>query len=156
MDLFGVLKFLHVLLAMVAVGANVTYGFWIGRAAREPQFLPFALRGVKFLDDRVANPAYVLLLLTGGAMAAVGNVSFTSPWLLVSLVLYLVMSVVGLMGYTPTLRRQIAALDAGGPASPEYRVLASRSQRLGAALGVLVVVIVLLMVTKPSLWAAGS
>jgi uncharacterized membrane protein len=156
MEIYPLLKFVHVLLAMVAVGANVTYGVWIGRAAREPQFLPFALRGVKFLDDRVANPAYVLLLLTGGATAAVGKVSFSTPWLVTSLVLYLVMSVVGLMGYTPTLRRQIAGLDAGGPTSAEYRALAARSQRLGAVLGVLVVLIALLMVTKPALWAAAG
>jgi uncharacterized membrane protein len=118
--------------------------------------LPFVLRGVKFLDDRIANPAYVLLLLTGGAMAAAGEIPFVRPWLLTSLVLYLGMSVLGLAGYTPTLRRQIAALDAGGSSSPEYLSLAARSQRLGAILGVLVVLIVLLMVMKPALWGAGS
>lgn len=98
MEPFALLKFVHVLLAIVAVGANLTYGLWLSRAAREPQFLPFVLRGVKFLDDRVANPSYVLLLLTGGAMAAIGKVPFSRPWLAASLVLYLGISVLGLMG----------------------------------------------------------
>lgn len=89
-------------------------------------------------------------------MAAVGKIPLGRPWLATSLGLYLVLSVVGLMGYTPTLRRQIAALDAGGPASAEYRALAARGQRLGALLAVLVVVIVLLMVTKPALWAPAD
>src|SRR3989304_370722 len=58
------LKWLHVLAAIVAVGSNVTYGIWIARASRSPEALPFTLRGIKLIDDRVANPAYGLLLAT--------------------------------------------------------------------------------------------
>ncbi len=47
----------HVLLGITVVGANVTYGVWFSCAARDPRHLPFALRGVKMLDDRLANPA---------------------------------------------------------------------------------------------------
>ncbi len=56
MSLFTLLKFLHVLLAITAVGANVTYGVWLSRAARDVRHLPFALRGVKMLDERLAKP----------------------------------------------------------------------------------------------------
>ena len=59
---YEILKFLHVLLAIVAVGFNATYAVWLARAAKEPEHEAFALRGVKFLDDRIANPAYALLL----------------------------------------------------------------------------------------------
>ena len=50
------------------LGANLTYGVWLARAARESQHLAFALRGVKILDDRIANPAYGVIFLTGMAM----------------------------------------------------------------------------------------
>ncbi|MDR7419736.1 MAG: DUF2269 family protein [Armatimonadota bacterium] len=153
MTFYTVLKFLHVLLAIVAVGANVTYGIWIGRAARDPRHLAFTLRGVKVLDDRVATPAYVLLLLTGLGMLHAGEYSWATPWLLVSLVLYGVAVVLGLLGYTPTLRRQIEMLDARGPEALEYRALASRGQLIGVVLALLVVVIVFLMVAKPVLWS---
>jgi uncharacterized membrane protein len=43
---FLLLKWLHVLFAIVAVGSNVTYGIWLGRAARNPDALPFTLRGI--------------------------------------------------------------------------------------------------------------
>ena len=150
---YTTLKFLHVLLAIVAVGANVTYGVWIARATRYPRLLPFVLRGIKTLDDRIANPAYGLLLITGLGMLHLGDHTWTTPWLLTSLVLYGVIVVLALFGYTPTLRRQIEMLDSRGFESLEYRALAGRAQLIGMVLAVLVVVIVFLMVVKPVLWS---
>ena len=46
LTLYLVIKVLHVFAAIVAVGTNITYGVWIGRAQRDPGTLPFALRGV--------------------------------------------------------------------------------------------------------------
>ena len=151
MSAYLILKFLHVLLAITAVGANITYGVWLSRAAREPVHLDHVLRGIKALDDRVANPAFALLLVTGVAMVFAGRLPWTTPWLLTSLVLYVILVSVGLLGYTPQLRRQIAAL-AGGPGTPAYQAAAARAQRTGIFLAVLVVVIIFLMVTKPALW----
>lgn len=149
---YVLLKWIHVLMAITAFGANITYGLWLTRAAREQQHLAFALRGVKALDDRVANPAYGFLLLTGLAMVYLGRIPWTTPWLLTSLILFVILVVIAAAGYTPTLRRQIASLDAGGPNSPEYQTLAARGTGLGIVLAVIVVIIVFMMVTKPALW----
>ena len=146
------IKVVHVFAAIVAVGANVTYGVWIGRAKRDPSSLPFVLRGVKFLDDRIANPCYGVLILTGFAMAGVSKTPLTTPWILTAIGLVVVLFAVAAFGYTPTLRRQIEALDRGGASSREYLALAGRSTALGAVLGILVVVIIVLMVVKPQLW----
>ena len=147
------LKWLHVLAAIVAVGSNVTYGIWISRASRGPEALPFTLRGIKLIDDRVANPAYGLLLATGLLMVFVVRLPLTTPWLLTALVLYVIVVLVGLLGYTPTLRHQIRMLDSEGFHSPNYQALARRGTLLGLVLAVLVIVIVFLMVVKPGLWA---
>ena len=85
--LYLILKWLHVLLAIAAIGANITYGVWISRAARNSEVLPFTLRGVRLLVDGIANPAYGLLLVTGVALVFVGGWSFTTPWILISLAL---------------------------------------------------------------------
>jgi uncharacterized membrane protein len=77
----------------------------------------------------------------------------TTPWLLTALVLYVVLVLVGLLGYTATLRRQIQVLDSEGFGSSSYQALARRGTMLGVALAVLVMVIVFLMVVKPGLWA---
>jgi hypothetical protein len=65
--------------------------------------------------------------------------------------LYAILIVVGAALYSPTLRRQIAAIDASGATSPEYTALQARGTRLGMVLGVLVVVMIGLMVLKPTI-----
>ncbi|RPI52111.1 MAG: DUF2269 family protein, partial [Chloroflexi bacterium] len=53
-------------------------------------------RTVKLLDDRMANPAYILSLITGLAMVFMGEWPLTTPWILLSLVLYVLLVLVGL------------------------------------------------------------
>jgi uncharacterized membrane protein len=149
--LYLLLKWLHVLAAIIAVGANFTYGIWITRASRTPEVLSFTLRSIKLIDDRIANPAYGLLLITGLLMTFVGQLPPTTPWLLASLILYVLVVLIGLLGYTPTLRRQIQLLDSKAFHSPEYQALARRGTLLGIILVVLVIIIVYLMVVKPEL-----
>jgi uncharacterized membrane protein len=151
MDAYLVLKYVHVLLAIVAVGFNASYGIWPARAAREPAHLGHVLRGIKVLDDRFANPAYGLLLVTGLSMVWVNRIPlFETRWIASALVLYAVLLVVGFAVYSPTLRRQIALLESAGPASADYMSVASRGRIAGIFLAVVVVAIVFLMVVKPA------
>jgi uncharacterized membrane protein len=150
LTLYAFLKFLHILLAIVAVGFNAAYGVLLTRAAREPEHTGHVLRTVKVLDDRFANPAYVLLLVTGLAMVGVGDIDLTQFWLATALVLYVVAVLLGLLVYTPTLRAQIRVVETGGPQSDEFRRLSARGALVGAILALDVVVIVFLMVVKPA------
>jgi uncharacterized membrane protein len=106
---------------------------------------------VKFLDDRTANPRYVLLLVTGLSMVWVGDLDLTQFWLLTALALYVVAVGLGLLVSTPTLRAQISALESPGAGSAEFRALAKRGTTVGIVLAVDVAAIVFLMVTKPTL-----
>ena len=147
---FQFLKFIHVLLAIVAVGFNASYGIWLARSASAPQATQsHVLRTIKFLDDRIANPAYGLLLLTGLWMIFSAGIP-VRLWIALSIGLWLVLVVVGLGVYTPTLRDQIRVLESEGPGSEEYQRLSSRGRALGIVLGIIVIVIVFLMVTKPA------
>jgi uncharacterized membrane protein len=146
-----VLKFIHIAAAITAVGANITYGVWNARSAGEPAHLGFALRGIKFLDDRIANPAYGVLFLTGLVMIFAGSWSITSLWLIVAIVLFIAVAALGFGVFTPLLRRQIELVDAGETASSEFTRLSNRSRMLGPILGLIVVVILVMMVFKPSL-----
>lgn len=151
MSLFAVVKFLHVLLAIVAVGFNASYGLWLARAAKEPTPTQlFVLRGIKRLDDWFANPAYVLLAVTGVLMVLIGELRFTTFWIAGGIVLWAIAVGLGFFVYTPTVRSQIQALEASGPESEEYLRYASNARFLGILLAVIVVVIVFLMVTKPT------
>jgi uncharacterized membrane protein len=151
--LYLYLKWLHVLFAILAVGANATYGIWLAHASRDPDNLPYTLKGIKLLDDRIANPSYGLLLLTGLGMVFTLPLPLTTPWLLTALILYVALVLVGLLGYTPTLRNQIRILEAEGYASSNYQAQAQRGTILGIILAVIAIGIVYLMVVKPALWA---
>lgn len=147
------LKWIHILAAIVALGTNLTYSIWLTRVNKSPDSLLFTLRTIKILDDRIANPAYVISLLTGLSMVFVSGWPITTPWLLLSTILYTFIVIIGLGGYTPTLNQQIATVEQGGALSLEYNALAKRGQMLGIILGVLVVTIIYLMVVKPPLWS---
>ena len=149
--LYPWLKVVHILLAIVAVGFNLTYGILIRRAAAEPQHLGHTLRSVKLLDDRFANPAYGLLFVVGLAMVFIGFPDITDLWILLAIGLYLLAVLLGFAVYSPLLRRQIAAVESAGPDSEEYRALASRGASMGMLLGAIVVAIIVLMVLKPTL-----
>ena len=148
--LFTTLKFLHIVLAITAIGFNSAYGLIIGRARRTGTAeLKFALRTVKFMDDYVANPCYVLLLLTGIAMVHVSGYPWAWKWIHGSLALLVVAFVLAIGFYSPTLRKQIAVLESRGANDPEFLRLSKRASMLGGILGLIVLVIVGLMVYKP-------
>jgi hypothetical protein len=146
---FLLLKWVHVMSAIVAVGSNVTYAVWSARAKNDAAHLGFVLRGIKFLDDRVANPAYGVLLVSGLIMAFT-TYTITTRWILSGLFIFVVMAVVGGAVYSPTLNRQIKALDAEGAASKAYLAADARARGVGMFLGLLALIAVFVMVFKPT------
>jgi uncharacterized membrane protein len=148
---FLIVKYIHILSAITAVGLNISYAIWIIRAQREPAHTGFTLKGIKFLDDRIANPAYGVLLLTGLLMVVLLPIPITTLWIVIALVLYAVLVVVAITQYTPTLRNQIKLAEAGDTTSAEFTRLAKRGQILGQTLAVIVLVILAMMVFKPHL-----
>ena len=150
MTLYLVLKFIHVLSAIVAVGANITYGVWNARISSEPNHAAFTLKGIRFIDNRIANPAYGVLLLTGSVMVFM-DWKITDLWVIIALVAFIAIAVIAFAVFTPLLRNQIKLADAGDTSSSAYVRLANRSRTLGPVLGILVVVILVMMVFKPTL-----
>ena len=146
-----VVKYIHILSAIVAVGLNISYAIWILRAQREPTHTAFALKGIKFLADRIANPAYGVLLLTGLLMVVLLPIPITTLWIVIALILYAALLVLAITQYTPILRSQIKLAEAGDTTSAEFSRLAKRGQFLGQTLGLIVLVILAMMVFKPHL-----
>ncbi len=143
-----ILKLVHVLAAIVAVGANITYAFWLRLAGRDRERLLFAIEGIRWIDRRVANPAYGVLLVTGVLMVLAGAYSFETGWIAASLALFVVVAIGGIAVFAPAVRRQLAEAERD-PTSPAYAAAAARTTRLGLATTAAVLVIVALMVTKP-------
>ena len=98
--LFIVLKFLHVLFAIIAVGFNAALRPADRprqrRAGTDDRVMRFALRTVKVMDDYVANPCYVLLLITGVGMVHAAGYPWSLMWIHGSLALLVIIAVLGL------------------------------------------------------------
>jgi uncharacterized membrane protein len=151
--LYLTLKFVHVVLAILAVGFNAAYGLILSRARKagpDARELRFALRTVKVMDDYVANPCYGLLLVTGAAMVYVSGLPWSLKWIHISMALWLVMALTAGLVYSPTLKKQIAVLEARGPEDPEFKALSKRGAIVGGVLAALVLVVIWLMVAKPA------
>jgi uncharacterized membrane protein len=93
----------------------------------------------------------VLLIITGLLMVAITGIPLQTFWVAASLVLYAVLVMLGLGVYSPTLRRQIGILEPDEPTSEVYRGLERRGAVVGGVLAVISILIVTLMVAKPTL-----
>ena len=143
------LKLAHVLLASIAVGATLVFRFWLDLARREEEHLAFVIRSIRWIDRRVAEPAYFLAFATGALLVFMGVASLTSGWLLTSIVLFVAIALLGFFVFGPVVRKQLAALERGGTADPEFLRRERQSAWLGAVTIAGLLVILALMVMKP-------
>jgi len=153
MSLYLFLKWIHVLAAITALGANLSYIVWIRLGEPSQPNLLFALRGIRFLDSRIANPGYGVVVVTGLLMVWVNKLSLVTSWILIPLILVIAVTVLGIAVYSPALTRQIQAAEADGPTAASYQAASRRALLTGALTTVLVVAIVFVMVVKPVLWS---
>lgn len=143
------LKLAHVFLAILTFGSNLSYPLWRAMGERDPQHLAFVIRGIKWIDRHVTNPAYLLLFVTGGALALLLELPLTRAWLWLGVGLYVVALGLGYFVYAPVVRRELAALERGGVRDPDYRRWRARSNALGVVTSMIVLTILVLMVMKP-------
>jgi len=148
---YTITKFLHVIFAIIAVGWNASYGFWLARAARETQATQhFTLKTIKLMDDRVANPLYGLLALSGLFMVWNAGYALTTLWIALALALYVIAIVFAFTQITPNFRVALRALESEGADSAAYKAAMAKGRTMGIAISVVVLAIVFLMVTKPA------
>jgi uncharacterized membrane protein len=150
-DWYLPLKLVHVLSAIVAVGTNVTYFVWLAvMKDRSQSEQSFALQTIKALDSRLANPAYGILPLTGVIMVLVGDLGFTTFWILAAIGLYVLVGVIAGVYFAPSLRRQTELVAREGTGSGAYEAAARRTRTTGLLTMLPVAGILYLMVVQPT------
>jgi uncharacterized membrane protein len=117
--------------------------------ARDTSHTAFALKGIKFIDDRVANPAYGVVLITGLIMVFAGSWGF-KLWIVLALILFAVVAAMAVV-YSLSLRNQVRLADSGDITSLEYNRFDRRAMIFGIGTGVGVALILVMMVFKPTL-----
>jgi uncharacterized membrane protein len=144
------LKLVHVLAAITAVGTNLTYFVWLVGVRRSNEHSAYVLNGIRRLDRRVANPAYVVLPITGILMVLDADLGFTTFWIGAGIVLYLTMGVFAGIFFSPALRRQVALAEASPVDERAYEQAARRTTVTGIITMVIIAAILYMMVMKPT------
>lgn len=118
-------------------------------ALNNPSGRAYTLKTIRLMEMRYVNPSYVLVGITGLALVDRSGRDFTTPWVITSIVVFLVVTAIGGAVYAPLLRRQITLAEENYPDSAEYRRLDLRGNIIGLA-------IVALVVFQPALWKYPS
>jgi uncharacterized membrane protein len=154
--MFQLWLFLHILGAIIAFGFGFYAPVYGAMLAREPQHGNWYLRASKRVSDVILIPVALSMAVTGTllVLSSGGFARFQELWLAVAIVLYVIALLVVFLLQRPAVSRLIELTSGppgpGGP-PPEVPALLGRMRLYGMTLLVLVVVIVALMVTRPTL-----
>jgi uncharacterized membrane protein len=156
----AILLFLHVLGAIVAFGPSFAMPIIGGMGGKEPMHANFATRITLQIEERIIIPLGLFQAVTGiGLIWFAGINLIESHWLLLAIVLYVIALGFGIAVQPKAVKRviELTTMPAGGPPPgapagppPGLPEAVQRVQRGGMFLGLLIVVIVFLMVVKPS------
>jgi len=147
MNGYVLIKIIHILVAIIALGTSAGLGIALELYARGPAHGTFLMRVVERLTAVLVIPGYVIVLLTGILMAR-RNWSFTAHWIRAALSLWAAGLIV-VMSFVVALRRQRILMEGGNHAS-EYGRAALFARISGGAFGLVVVSILYFMVAKPA------
>ena len=114
-------------------------------ALNNPSGRAYTLKTIRLMEMRHVNPSYVVVGITGLALVDRSGRDFTTPGVITSIVVFLVVAAIGGAVYAPLLRRQIALAEENDADSAEYRRLDRRGNLIGLAIAALVVF-------QPALW----
>ena len=146
-----ILLTLHILASLVAVGATVSYLFWLRRAVLVPESRSFTLETIRLLERFMVVPAYVIVLLSGLGLVDRAGWAWSTPWLELSILLFVVL--MGLVGVQArVIKGQIALAADGSSDSADYDRAHARGRLLLGLKVVVIIALVYLMVFKPGLW----
>jgi uncharacterized membrane protein len=140
---------LHVAAAIVGFGATYSYPVLQLLGERgDRRHLPFALDAILTISSRVAVPATTVVGITGVYQLADGPYGLDDIWASLGLALYLVVMAVAILLLAPAYRRAAVAARLNDDAG--YAAAMRRVRIAGPLVALAVLVIVALMVLKPS------
>jgi hypothetical protein len=146
---YGLLKVLHILLAIIAVGFSTSFGIIMAISVGHLERLRFGLNLVHRLE-KVSRVAFIGLLLTGLLLGWMLELGWHTLWFTASLGLSLAAFAVAMAVAVPTLNAQIALASQPEPPMNDLKRLGMRSRMTGMGLGLASLVVLFLMVLKPT------
>jgi uncharacterized membrane protein len=155
MDVYLILKLLHIIFVIAFLG-NITVGlFWkyFAEKTKEPDKIAFAFRGIIKADRIFTLPGVIGITIFGlGAAFHVHYPIFSTGWILWSIILFII-SGIAFMAKVAPLQRKIAALaeDKQNFKWEEYNKLAKEWEFWGFIALITPIAATVLMVLKPAI-----
>ncbi len=151
MTLYELLLFVHVLMAAIWVGGALTANLLAEKASKtsDPVLFGQAVDNAAFVGKRVIAPSSGILFLAAIGLVLKGEWGFTTPWVLIGIVLYALSVAAGAGFLGPQSVKLSELVKSKGMDDPEVTSLSDRV-KLVARLDFLVLVLVILdMTVKP-------
>lgn len=155
--------FLHVMGAIAVFGPTFVFPVIASQARKSPQNGPFAAALSEYIERRIVIPGAVVQGITGLVLIFLLKADLTSSayrWLVGGIILYLIAIGFAILVQAKNAEKMVELTShmppgpppAGAPAGPppEIAALGAKLQQGGMVLAVLIVLIVILMVTKPT------
>jgi uncharacterized membrane protein len=150
--MYELVKYVHILCAVAWVGGAFYAQLLAIQVSRspDPADLPKLGRHIEFLGTRVFLPASILLFIAGVIMTT-QRWAFQQTWISIAIVLWLFSALVGSMYLGPSSKKVAKMFEADGPTSTAGRALLARLFLVSRIELVSFLVIIALMVAKPTL-----
>jgi uncharacterized membrane protein len=157
-DAYNISLFLHISAVVIGFGATYAEAILFPVAMKvDKRHLPYVHRAGMAINQRLATPALLIVLLTGFYQVAEGNWSLGEFWISATLAIVIVIAVINFAYFIPTDRKLLAlvttelAAAGDGPVtlSDEFNRRSMREGIVGTLVGVLLIVAIFLMVVKP-------
>jgi Predicted integral membrane protein (DUF2269) len=153
-NLYSISLWLHITAAVVGFGATFALAIAFPLALKlDARYLPFVHHLSLNIIRKLASPALAVLIVTG-IYQGVDSDAMDQPWIGLTFLIALILG--GLQGayFIPTDKKLAAMaekeLAAGATTlSEDYQRQAQREGGIGTAAGILIIIAVFLMVTKP-------
>ncbi len=153
-NLYSISLWLHITAAVVGLGATFALAVGFPLALKlDARYLPFVHHLSLNVIRKLASPALAVLIVTG-IYQGVDSDAMDQPWIGLTFLIALILG--GLQGgyFIPTDKKLAAMaekeLAAGATTlSEDYQRQAQREGGIGTVAGILIIIAVFLMVTKP-------
>lgn len=142
--------FLHILAAIIAFGPIFVFPLVGVLAAKQPQYIAFAVAINHAIEERLVLPVGATMLISGSGLIWTANIDFfRTPYLIVAVVLYLAALGIGSGVLLPNTKKMMAIVEGDQGPTPELFRLIKANQQFGGALTVSFLIIVFLMIIQP-------
>jgi uncharacterized membrane protein len=151
---YNVSVFIHVAAVVVGFGATFAESVMFPVAMRmDPRHLPYVHELQLTINRYFANPALLIIIVTGFYQVSEGNWSLGDFWISATLAIAIVVGAINGAYFIPADRRLGAMvtreLEGGGELSEEYKRRSRAEGMMGALTGVLILLAIFFMVVKP-------